>query len=119
MRRSTRQTPVFDIQARNRPEVSVFRDHGAVADRQCDGGDLDVDLLHGTTYTPKFGEQTAELPGGGFIVRTDHEIAQTTNQTLFILVACLAPVHARPELTQDRHADSDAVPRLHSTLSPL
>lgn len=52
-------SPVFDTQPGHEGEVGVSGDDGTVAQAEGDGGNLDVDRLHGTASPAQLGEEPA------------------------------------------------------------
>jgi len=63
--------PVFNGQARHAGKVVIDAHHSAVAESESNCGDLDIDLLHGPSQTPQFGEEAAEVGGGIVGVRPE------------------------------------------------
>ena len=52
---SRRRCPVLGAKARYRGKVAVSGHNGAIAKRERDGGDLDVDQLHGAANAAELG----------------------------------------------------------------
>jgi hypothetical protein len=62
--RSHGNHPVLDRQSWDGRQIGIVADHSAVAERTSDGCDHDVDLLHGTTDSPKLSGEPPILFGG-------------------------------------------------------
>ena len=101
--------PVLDGQPRDGFQVAVSRDHRAVAQGERDGGDLDVNLLHGPTDPLQFVEEPAELLGRRLVVGPEDQPREAEMQAMEVAFTGFAPAEPGPELTEHRRADADAV----------
>src|SRR5437667_531862 len=89
MRRASSAGPVLDRQPWNRGEITVRSDHGAVAERQSDGGDLDVNLLHRAADAFQFRENAPEGIGRLFLIGPKDEMSErVVNNLPGCLAAC-------------------------------
>lgn len=65
----------------NGREVGIGRDQRAIAEREDNGGNLYVDLLHRSPSAAKVGKDPSELPGRVQVVRPQKEVLQSKFDT--------------------------------------
>jgi len=102
--------PINDVQSGNSRKITVFRHNRAVAEIDCDGSNLDIDLLHRATHTAQLGEQKTENLSGRYFVRPNCQIDKLSFQQLFIPDSSCTEMDACPQLTKYRSSDADSIP---------
>src|SRR5262249_48935313 len=84
-------------------------DDGAVAEAEGDGGDLDVDLLHGPAQAPQLGRQPPEFRCGSLVVRPHGQRREGDAEPLEVAVTSRAQLDPEVQLAEDGNTDADAV----------
>jgi hypothetical protein len=96
--------PIHNAQTGHRAEVGVLTHDGALAQCQCDGCELHVDLLHGSSSSPSLGGKSPVFFRSFSCVRPERKAGNGPDQPRAIRVARLAKFDSEEQLTKNRHA---------------
>jgi hypothetical protein len=115
---SFRLGPILHLQTWDRCKVAVAAHHDAVAERESDRGDLDIDLVHRSPDPSQLGEDPPELVGLRFLIRPADETPQTPVGDVSRLRSGVTPFQARDDLAEDGHTDPDLLAGASSRFDP-
>jgi hypothetical protein len=114
--------PVLDRQAWHGGKVAVGRHDRAVAQRQGDGGDLDVNLLYGPATPAQIGEQSSKLLRGRSVEWPAREPRKPVAQLQQVAIsshAALDTGEQLPDYGQTRTNPGSALPSIaHAQINP-